>query len=278
MGSPFSKDFDSIFHNVLTDYQNLDSAPDVSEGATAYIMGSVLSSGIWGLYRYLDNLSLQHFPDTADTENLNHHGVIYDVTRNPGDTDAEHLADILSFLRQPPAGGNNLDFQNWALDEENSFFVDGSTTYTNAYVTVVGQPDDIPGAVETFTIPSDESIIGTGNGESLRAATEAYIETKRSLGMLAQTVTESTETLQTVTMTVTAPPGGAVDTSGIKDAIIIEINGMVPGEDLFEATLFHIAKLYGADNVTISAPGADVSISNDNFARTNTGLVTVTEV
>ncbi len=275
MTSPFSKDFDDIFYDVLVDYQNLDSAPDTTEGSTAYIMGAVLSSGIWGLYRYQDYLALQQFPDTADTENLNHWGSIYGLTRGATDTDADYLADILAFIRQPPAGGNASDFEDWALDEDNSKYVDGSTTYYNEYATVVDQPDDVAGAVEIFTIPNDETIIGTANGESLRSATETYIETQRPLGMKSLAVTEATESTQNVTISVTAPSSGSVDTDDIKDAIETELNAMVPGEDLLLATLYYICKAYGAENVTISVPAADVAIANDNFVRP--GTVTVTE-
>ena len=274
--SPFSKDFDSIFFDVLTDYQNLDSAPDVTQGSTAYIMGSVLSSGLWGLYRYLDYLAKQQFPDTADTENLNHWGSIYGVARDTGDTDAEYLADILSFLRQPPAGGNALDFKNWALDQDESYYVDSGTTYYNAYATIVDAPDGVLGMVGIYTIPNDETIIGGAINTGLIAATDTYIESKRPLGMLGITVIGATESTQNVTMTVTAPATGTVDTDDIKDAIEDELNTMEPGEDLYLSTLYYIAKSYGADNVTITTPAADVTISNDNFVRA--GTVTVTEV
>lgn len=156
----FAKDFDTLLNDILTDYSNLDSAPDVTVGSMAFINGATLASMLWGLYRYQDWIAKQHFPDTADTTNLNHHGSLYDITRTGTDTDATYLNKILDYLRQPPAGGNANDYQNWALDQENSTVEYDSTDYYNGLVTVVDTPDNILGTVGVYTIPSDETIVG----------------------------------------------------------------------------------------------------------------------
>lgn len=156
---PFEKDFDTLLTDILTDYSNLDSSPDISAGSMVFINGSVLASMLWGLYRYQDWIAKQHFPDLADTTNLNHHGSLYDITRLGADTDATYLNKILNFLRQPPAGGNANDFENWALDQDETAIEYDGVTYYNAIVSIVSAPDNILGTVGIYTIPDDESIV-----------------------------------------------------------------------------------------------------------------------
>lgn len=344
--SPFDKDYDTILLEILTDYNNLDSAPDISAGSMPYITGSVLASMLWGLYRYQDWVLKQLFPDKAITEYLNHWGSIYNISRLSTDTDATYLNKILSYMRQAPAGGNALDFENWALDQDNSYVTYGGTTYYNAFAHVVSCPGGILGTVGIYTIPNDETIVngnkssGTNTGvtanklvdsgatfqtdgvavgdpvtntsdnlittvsaidsettlslddniftatpknysvdgaeELLRRATEDYIESKRPLGMLSQTVYSADPQTQAVTMTVTAPEGGSIDTSLISDAIENLLNGMAPGETLHKSTLEYTAHSYGAASAIVTVPSGETNtIDDDKYYRP--GTITVTE-
>jgi len=173
MTSPFEKDFDTILTDVLTDYDNLASSPDISAGSQVFINGSVLASMLWGLYRFQEWIMKQHFPDLADTDNLNHHGSILEITRTADDTDATYLNKILAFLRQPPAGGNKLDFETWALDQDNSYVDYDGDTYYNAVVTVIDTPDNILGTVGIYTVPNDETVVNalksSGNNTGVTA-------------------------------------------------------------------------------------------------------------
>ena len=45
------KTFDEFLQEILTDYSNLDSNPDVSQGGMPWIAGSVLASMLWGINR-----------------------------------------------------------------------------------------------------------------------------------------------------------------------------------------------------------------------------------
>ena len=279
MSSPYDKNFDDILSEILTDYQNLDDAPDVSQGSTPWIMGSVLASMCWGLYRFQDYIQKQHFPDTADTDNLDRWGSIYGLSRETDETDAAYLARILNFIRQPYAGGNALDFETWALDEDNSYYTTGGTTYYNDYATIV---TITPGAVGIYTIPNDETIIGTATEESLRAATEAYIETVRPLGMLSASVIKSTPSLISPVINI---KGDDVDETVLKQAILDGINGdlenniigMAPGESLHKSKLIGICLDNGAEYATISVPAIDeTTIANDEFFRiTGIGNITI---
>ncbi len=277
MANPFEKDFDDILNDILTDYTNLDNQPDTSTGSTAWIIASVLASMIWGLYRYQDYISKQHFPDTCDTDNLNHWGLIYDITRLTGETDADYLNRILSFLRQPPAGGNAKDYKTWALDHDECYLgYTADSTYYNAYVTVESNPDDILGTVGVYTIPTDQTrfnegtdgMISDANRQGLRLATETYIESVRPLGMLSVTVSDATMTGEAIDIDVWPAVDSTVNTTDISGAIYDEMYTMVPGETLYRSMLTHLALNYGADHATVNLPAADKdATSNNDYIR-----------
>jgi uncharacterized phage protein gp47/JayE len=115
MSNPFLRNFDDILDELLIDYKNLSPSPDVSEGSIVFIKAACLASMLWGLYRYQDFISLQPFPDTCDTENLNHWGSIYGITRNTGESDHDYAGRIIGYLQAPPEGGTAEDYMTWAL-------------------------------------------------------------------------------------------------------------------------------------------------------------------
>jgi len=278
----YDKTFDEILDQILTDYSNLDSSPDISQGSMPFIQGSVLASMVYGLFRYNDYNAKMMFPDTADHENLLKWGAIYDISFLDTDTDSSYLDKVLRFIRQAPAGGNKQDFQDWALDQDNSFYVGISSTYYNSFATVVDVADG-PGTVGVYTVINDESEIDgsdpavfPGNYEELlRLATEAYIISVRPLGMVSVAVVSAKPQSQAVTMTVVAEDGSSVDTAAITTAITDEMNLMAPGQDLLKATLTCIALAFGAKNATITVPSGDVSVDNDKFIRP--GVISVSE-
>jgi len=274
----YKKDFDQILSDILNDYSNLDSNPDVSQGSMPFIMGSVLASMIWGLYRYNDYNAKQMFVDTSDSENLRKHGAILDIPYLESDTDSTYLDKILSFLRQPSAGGNQLDFENWALDQENCFYTNEEILYYNKYAHVVSNAFG-SGTVGIYTVPSDETIIDVTTPvnieEELRSVSQIYINLVRPLGMLAASVVSAKPLLQSVTMIVYATTGGTVDTVAISDAIEEELNSMTPGEDLYMSTLICIALSYGAKNAVLTAPTTDISVIDSRFIRSDT--ITISE-
>lgn len=110
----FLKDFDTIFNELLTDWQNQFPEADISQGSLIYIKSACLASALWGIYRYQEWIAKQIFPDTASTANLDRHAFIHGVTRQSGESDADLLTRLLAVIRQPPAGGNTQDYINWA--------------------------------------------------------------------------------------------------------------------------------------------------------------------
>ena len=112
----FSKDFDTLFAAVLTDWRNQFPEADLSKGSLIYMKSACLASVLWGLYKYQDWICKQIFADTADTAYLELHGWTRGISRNVGETDADYLARILEYIRRPPAGGNQYDYIKWAKE------------------------------------------------------------------------------------------------------------------------------------------------------------------
>ena len=115
MATPFLKSFDDLLNSLLVDYGNLDPSPDTTIGSIVWIKGAVLASALWGIYKYQDYLANQPFPDTCDTNNLNHFGSIFGIARIPGENDNDYSNRIIGFMKSPPAGGTAQDYVNWAL-------------------------------------------------------------------------------------------------------------------------------------------------------------------
>jgi hypothetical protein len=276
MAAQFDRDFDDILNDILVDYVGLENQPDTSVGSTAWIIASVLASMVWGLYRYQDYISAQHFPDTCDTDSLNHWGLVYDISRLTDETDADYLNRILSFLRQPPAGGNALDYKNWALDHDECYLgYTADSTYYNAYVTVESNPDDILGTVGVFTIPTDETSISLANKQGLRLATETYIESVRPLGLLSVGVFDSTMLRQAIDIDIWPITDSTVNSANIKAAVETDMSSMIPGETLHKSTLTCIALNYGADYAVVNTPAAEDTTAGNIYFYRDDGNVTI---
>lgn len=110
----FEKTFDEILAGILTDFRNIFPSVDVSQGSLAYMKAAGYASALWGLYKYQEWISRQAFPDTADTEALEHHAWVRGIPRTAGENDADYLARLLDYIRKPPAGGNKYDYEKWA--------------------------------------------------------------------------------------------------------------------------------------------------------------------
>lgn len=113
------KDFDQILNEMLTDYQNQFPGIDVSQGSLVFIKSACTASAIWGLYKGMEYLARQVFPDTADAVHMEHHAWVRGLTRTENETDAALLNRLLNRIRKPPAGGNKNDYEQWALSIDN---------------------------------------------------------------------------------------------------------------------------------------------------------------
>lgn len=111
----FQKSFDELLDAILTDYRNQFPEADTSQGSLIFIKSAVQASALWGIYKYQEWIGNQIFPDTAETEFLEHHAWVRGLSRVIGETDAELLTRLLDYIRRPPAGGNKYDYVKWAL-------------------------------------------------------------------------------------------------------------------------------------------------------------------
>lgn len=116
---PYQKTFDELLDGILTDYRNQFPDADTSQGSLIFIKSACLASALWGLYHYQQWISRQIFPDTAATENLEHHAWVRGLSRTYGETDAALLSRLLEYIRRPPAGGNRYDYIKWATAVDN---------------------------------------------------------------------------------------------------------------------------------------------------------------
>jgi uncharacterized phage protein gp47/JayE len=270
--SVYEKDFDEILTEILTDYANLSDSPDISVGSNPWLMASVLASMLWGLYKYQDYISEQHFPDTADTDNLNHWGSIYDITRDDDDTDATYLNKILDRLRQPPAGGNAVDYENWCLDQDECYYVSGDSTYYNSYVTVVDAPSSVLGTVNLYTISSDDTNSAISAG--LRVATQTYIDSVRPIGMIGAYVYDATP--QSLTLDLTITQDATVNTNTMKAAMVTDMSSMAPGETWYNSSIIATAINYGAESCVVDTPSSDSTTPDAlHFFRSGTADITI---
>lgn len=155
MSNPYLRSYDDLLAAMLVDYGNLSPAPDITVGSPVYIKCSVLASAIWGIYKYQDWLAQQPFPDTADTDNLNHLGSMYGISRISGENDNDYAARIINFMRVPPAGGTLVDYQNWALEcpattvADLESFLPGAVNTVSSEITLAQDWND--GSLVTFT-------------------------------------------------------------------------------------------------------------------------------
>ena len=254
MSNPFLRDFDTLFTAILTDYQNQFPEADVSQGSLIYIKSACLASALWGLYKYMDYAGKQIFPDTADTENLAHHGWIYNLTKTSGETDAAFLARILTYIRTPPAGGNAVDYERWALEV---------TGVKAAYCVPIPQG---AGTVDVLILADDEDELPD---ETLLDAVYDYIDALRPVTGHTMRVMAPTITEQDVTMTLT----GDADPDVVEADISAHISSLTPGDTLYLSKLFAIAITNGATNAVITEPAADVTPAADEILRP--GIITV---
>lgn len=240
---PFQKGFDEILAGILTDFQNVFPGVDVSQGSLAYMKAAGYASALWGLYRYQEWISRQIFPDTADTEALEHHAWIRGLSRTYGESDSAYLARLLDYIRRPPAGGNQYDYKKWALEIDN---------VAAAYVTPLAQGG------ESVDVVIVANAVTTGSeipGQALLDEVAAYIEDVRPVGARFVRVLAPTVVLQNVTMT---GVGGSIVTA-VQADISAYLDGFQPGEELYVPQLIAIAIRNGALNPIVTTPVGTVT-------------------
>lgn len=255
----FEKSFDELLNVLLTDYKNQFPEADLSQGSLIFIRSACLASLSWGLYQYQDYILRQIFPDTADSDQLEHHAWVRGLSRKAGEEDADLLPRLLEYIRRPPAGGNKYDYQKWALS------VTGVLTATcfplgnglgTVDLVITADPDLYDGGM----IP-DQDLLDT---------VKAYIETVRPV--TAWSVRVLAPEVLTVNVTATVTGSGANKAQIIAD-ITAYLNTFAPGQPLYLAQVVNLCVINGAENVTITAPAYTITPLNAQIIRP--GVVSV---
>jgi uncharacterized phage protein gp47/JayE len=285
MAGEFFKTFDELMQNILTDYTNLDPSPDTSVGSVVFIKAACLASALWGLYRYQDYIARQIFPDTSDTENLEHHGTVLGLARLAGEVDSDYLTRILAFLRKPPAGGNKYDYISWTKQ-----YSDGSKIVTTTNLDPDGNPYYVgtaqcyPAARGSGTVDVVIRPISSGGYVVPAAAqTELFnlvysnIDELRPVTSNQFTLSIPTDKQVNLNVSLMAPSGVVLDTVAIKNDIIGLINGLAPGETLYKTRIICVCTQRGAISVTLS-PDGDIyaSTTSGSYEVLVPGNITVT--
>lgn len=239
----FERSYDEILSAILGDFRNIFPSVDVSQGSLAYMKAAGYASALWGLYKYQEWISRQAFPDTADTEALEHHAWVRGISRTAGEKDAAYLARLLDYIRRPPAGGNRYDYEKWAKE------VDG---VRSAYAFPLAQ------GAESVDVVIIADAVTTGSeipDQSLLAAVAAYIEGVRPVGARFVRVLAPVVVTQAVTMTGV----GATLAAAVQGDIVAYLSGFTPGQELYLPQMMAIATENGAVNPALSLPAATVT-------------------
>jgi uncharacterized phage protein gp47/JayE len=257
--NPFAMSFDTILNAILTDFQNENPDVDVSKGSLNFMKAVGYASATWGLYRYGQWIADQIFPDTADAPQVQHIGWIYSVMPTAGESDADFLARVLARIRQPPAGGNQYDYVNWAKEV---------TDVAYAACVPLGQG---LGTVDVVILANPET---TGNEiptQSLLNAVLTYIQNLCPTSVKYLRVLAPTVITQNVTMATT---GANKNPAQTQTDITTYMKSLLPGRPLALAKLSNIAINDGADDATTTIPPASVEATPYQLIRP--GAISVT--
>lgn len=248
----FQKSFDELLNGILTDYQNQFPEADTAQGSLIFVKSACLASALWGLYKYQEYIERQIFPDTADTDHLEHHAWVRGLARLPGESDAALLARLLDYIQRPPAGGNKYDYVKWAMS---------IAGVTQAFCIPLAQG---LGTVDVVIIADKAATGSEVPTEELIDTVKAYIDDVRPVTYSVFRVLGPTIVEQDVTMAVT---GAGADVARIASDITDYLNGLAAGEDLFTARLIQIAVNGGAETVNLTEPNATVAASATQLIR-----------
>ena len=234
--------YDELLQAILTDYLNQFPGVDTSKGSLVYVKSAAIASAFWGLYQHQRWIADQAFPDTADTENLEHHAWVRGITRKANETDADLLARLLEYIRRPPAGGNKNDYVKWALEV---------TNVKAAYCVPLGQG---VGSVDVVIV-ADPSTGSEIPNEALIAEVWAYIDERRPVTAKYTRVLAPEIVLQDIDIAGTGAAFNAVQTAL---DITAYLGAFVPGQPLYRSQLGNFAIVNGADDVLVGIPETNV--------------------
>lgn len=247
----FEKSFDEILNGILVDFRNIFPGVDVSQGSLAYMKAAAYASALWGLYKYQEWISRQAFPDTAETEALEHHAWVRGIPRTANESDADYLARLLDYIRRPPAGGNKYDYEKWAKEVDD---------VSGAYAFPLAQGGESVDVVIVANKTTTGSEIPT---QALLDEVAAYVADVRPVGARFVRVLAPTIISQDVTMTGV----GSTMSAAVAADIEAYLSGFEPGQELYMPQLLSIATDNGAANPAVTVPAATVTPASNEMLR-----------
>lgn len=255
----FEQSFDGLLNSILTDYKNQFPEADTSQGSLIFIKSSCLASALWGLYRYQEYISRQIFPDSADTENLEHHAWVRGVARKVGEGDPDLLSRLLEYIRRPPAGGNRYDYVKWALEVQD---------VKAAYCVPLGQG---LGSVDVIIMADADQTGSEIPVQTLIDTVKTYIDEVRPVTAKYCRVLAPTFVTQDVAIT---GSGSSWDKSMTASDISTYLSTFEPNQVLYRSQLVNFAILNGADDATCITPSENVIPAANAIIRPGTISVT----
>jgi uncharacterized phage protein gp47/JayE len=272
--TPFEKDFDTLVEEHLTDLDSQFEGCDQSEGSGCFILAADASSSEWGLYKYLDWIAKQGFPETCDDAFLDRHGRPRGVLRITGESKSAYLQRILERMRYAPAAGNQFDWPIWIKE----VFYD-HTTYIELIKDVFPFEHMRGMGSMNFAVTSTRTEAQGGEetpSAELLAAVVTKINLVRCWGDWDFMVIGATRNTQNVVVNVS----GDCNTAKTETDIISLMKRLNVGKKLYRSQIETIAINNGADDAAVTTPSADVAVTTGPlvYQRIWPGTVTINEV
>ncbi|MBI5598660.1 MAG: baseplate J/gp47 family protein [Deltaproteobacteria bacterium] len=186
------------------------------------------------------------------------------------EADADLLSRLLDIIRQPPAGGNESDYKQWALEVTG---VDAAYVYPLRLG--LGSVTVVP-----LVAGSGSSRIPT---QTLVDSVTTHIDALRPVSVKIFQVLAPTAKTQAVTATIKVASGYTFSQvqPWVEDAITAYLNIMQPGEILYKSKLERvISDVEGVDDRSLTVPAANVTPANSGstIEMICPGTLTITEM
>lgn len=262
-----SRAFDDIYNELITAHLN-------KSGKNAGLLLQIIYSAVavlgWGIYKKLQFVANQIFPDTASTEWVEKHAGVRGITIS-GKTTDELLSDISDFELSPSAGGNEGDWIRW-INGYSYIHDEGDPSEWTETVAGVYVDEGARGGgtinIVIITDRSESGYEGIATAEIMAALT-SYIDTyKRVLGIWDFQIYSASHHDVAIAIQIAADNYDYV--SGILETSLpAYMVSLIPGETLRLTQCESTAILAGALDANVTSPAANVTVDNgpDSYER-----------
>jgi len=265
------KSYSQIYEDILTTYKN--QLPDANE-ILLKIKSSVLASLVWGLVKYGEWILKQASPFLCDSDILDYHGATYGLYRERNEIDSHFLQRILDRIQYPPAGGNERDYERWAMDASVN-----ENGYRLKYIKCYGpeRNNDIDAGCVHIVCVADEKHPDNNNSEipdnDLIQTIKDYIEGRDPVGPHPMYLSIFPVKIEPKNINISVS-GRNIDLEAIKNSIEAYIKTLTPGQILSKAMIEAIAIESGATDAIVT--NMLTSYQPDRYTMVRPGDINVT--